>query len=228
MRYAMQVALAAALVLVSTPLAAQEPDHAQHHMPQEGLPDGWTARFDQAHAGHEGHAPEGLSFTEMAPGWHVTTGPSGIFFRHDARAEGSYRIESQIFLFDPGERREAFGIFVGGRELHGEDQRYTYFIIRRTGEFMIRRREGDEVHDVQGWTAHDAVKGWDDLAPGDQTVPNVLAVEVGPDEVVFLVNDREVMRHPREGLEVDGHYGLRVNHALNLHVTGIEVTRRDG
>ena len=54
----------------------------------------------------------------------------------------------------------------------------------------------------------------------------MLAVDVGPSEVVFLVNGQTVATLPRDGLDTDGIAGLRVNHRLNLHVTRLDVTAR--
>ncbi|TVP59387.1 MAG: hypothetical protein EA351_01590 [Gemmatimonadales bacterium] len=222
-------AFAAALLLSLSTLAAPAPAHAQdhqhmdaHHGADVDLPEGWMAHFD---GGHGAHTSQDLEFVEMAPGWHITTGPSGIFYKHDFRAEGDFTVESEIHLFDPGERRESFGIFVGGRALHGEDQRYTYFLVRRTGEFMIRHREGEELHNVMGWTEHDAVHGWNDRAEGEMSVPNVLSIQAAGDEVVFSVNGTEVHRTQRDGIDVDGHYGLRVNHNLNLHISRLDLVQ---
>ncbi len=208
-------------------LAGQEPeDHAGHHAHAEGLPDGWMAHFDaaaggDAHAHHQ--AAEGLVFVDMPPGWHLTTGPSGIFYRHGDRAEGDFAVESEIHLFDPGERRESFGIFIGGRTLHDpEARRYTYFLVRRDGRFMIRERDGAEVRDIVGWTEHAAVAGWDERGEGQLSVPNLLRVEVRGQEVAYLVNGTEVASFSREGRAVDGHFGLRVNHHLDLHVTRLD------
>ncbi|TVP42500.1 MAG: hypothetical protein EA350_15585 [Gemmatimonadales bacterium] len=210
--------------LSPAPVAAQ--DHAAHHAtPVPGLPDGWMAHFDAAAGGgeHAAHAAaQELSFADMAPGWHIETGPSGIFYRHEFRGQGTFALESEIHLFDPGERRESFGVFFGGSALHDpETRRYAYFLVRRDGSFMIRERRGTELVDVAGWTEHEAVQGWDDRPEGATSVPNVLRVEAGETEVVFLVNGQEVRRVPRADVAVDGHFGLRVNHNLNLHVTRV-------
>ena len=53
---------------------------------------------------------------------------------------------------------------------------------------------------------------------------NVLAVEVGAQSVDFFVNGAKVATVPRAGLATDGIVGLRVNHALNVHVSAITVT----
>jgi len=68
--------------------------------------------------------------------------------------------------------------------------------VRRDGSYMIRERAGAEVLDVQGWTEHDAVPSWEDREAGAGTVAYRLAVEVGPEDVVFRVNDTEVDRAP--------------------------------
>ncbi len=225
MRAVGAVWVAGALV-AGAPGGALAQDHAHHHQAHPALPDGWMAHFDGA-AGHAGHgADDGLSFEAMEPGWHITTGPSGIFYRHEFRAEGTYVLEAEIRLFDPGARRESFGLFFGGSTLHDpEEQRYTYFITRRDGHYMIRNREGTGVSDVQGWTEHEAIPTWDGRPEGADAVPYLLRVEVGADEVVFRINGVEVDRRRRDGLALDGHFGLRVNHGLNLHVVGVDVTR---
>ncbi len=205
------------LLFLAGPVAAQ--DHADHHG-DHGLPDGWNAHFD---GGHGAHGADDLEFVSLDPGWLIMTGPSGIFYRHMDRAEGDFTVRSLIHLFDPGERRESYGIFIGGSALHGDEARYTYFLVRRTGEYMIRHRVGGDLHDVQGWTAHDAVLAWDDRPDGDDTAANQLEITVSGDQVHFLVNGREVHRAPRADLDVEGHYGLRVNHNLDLHVESLEL-----
>lgn len=207
-----------ALTLLSVPATALAQDHAEHHEgPSMPLPAGWMAHFDRPDAGHEG-----LSFEVMEPGWHIATGPSGIFYQHGFTAEGSYVLEAEIHLFDPGQRRESFGVFFGGAELHDrEAQRYAYFLVRRDGSYMIRERSGPEVGTIQGWTPHAAVPSWDDRSEGAMSVAYTLTVEVGGEEVVFRVNGEEVDRRPRAEVPVAGHFGLRVNHGLNLHVSRV-------
>lgn len=198
----------------------------QHEDPHPALPDGWMAHFDDPDAGEAAHtegADDGLALEVTEPGWHVTTGPSGIFYRHEFTAEDTYTLEAAIHLFDPGERRESFGVFFGGTELHDrEAQRYGYFLVRRDGSYMIRDRDGDEAGTVRDWAEHEGVPAWEDRDEGAMSIEYLLTVEVGPDEVVFRVNDTEVDRQPRERLPLDGHFGLRVNHGLELRVERVD------
>ena len=187
---------------------------------QEGeRPEGWMVRFDRP-----GSTEAQLeTFEEMPPGIHITTGPAGIFWEPGMTADGTFRLELEVFLFDPRGRREGFGLFFGGSDLEGPDQAYGYFLLRDGGQFIVKRREGEEAPTVIGWTAHEAVRAWADRPEGEASVRNVLAVEAGTEEVRFLVNGEEVARLPRERIPVDGQVGVRVNHALDLHLARLEV-----
>lgn len=199
----------ASLVLLPLAAAAQE-----DKLPP---PDGWLARAD-----HGGDGVEALQ--EMPPGWHVTTGPAGIFYDPEARADGDFRVESTVFLFDPEGRNEGFGVFIGGTDLQGDGQAYTYLLIRADGSVIVKRRDGDETSTLLEWTKHEAVVTWAARGEGAATAKNVLFIEAGGEEVVFGVNEQEVFRTARTGQHVDGVVGLRVNHGLNLHFSSLEVT----
>ena len=198
--------LVLALALTAPALNAQE----------GGRPEGWKVRFDRASA-----SDADLTFVTMSPGWHITTGPAGIFYNPSNSGTGEYRVESTIFLFDPGRRhREAYGIIFGGHDLEGEGQAYNYFLIRDTGEFLIKRRNGGSTETVVPWTPTSAIMPF---PGGDEQAKNVLAIECGAETVDFFINGEKVTSVPRSQLDTDGVVGFRVNHGLNLHVTGLTV-----
>ncbi len=195
------------LAALPTSLAAQEFER----------PEGWLTRFDDPRATEE----ELETFVAMPPGWHITSGPAAIYWHPDQATTGDFRVEMEVYLFDPGSRREAFGIFVGGHDLEGPTQRYGYFLIRNGGQFIVKRREGSEAPTVLPWTRHDAILTWDDR--GDEvSVLNELVVEARGDTVHFVVNDEEVATLPRSDFAVDGTWGMRVNHGLELHISRLE------
>jgi hypothetical protein len=201
----MRLATAALVLLGVTPsLLAQELER----------PSDWQVRFDRP------SMPDStLYFVTMTPGWHITTGPAGILYDPARTAAGEYRIKSEIFLF-PGERREGFGVFLGGRNLADDDQSYLYFLIRKDGQYLIKRREGAKTSTIQPWTAHSAIEQHDG---GEGTAKNVLEIDVGRSEIGFVVNGVKVTAIPRTELAADGVVGLRVNHNLNLHVSELTV-----
>ena len=200
------LALASAF-LAASPLAAQDFER----------PDGWQVRFDDSSASED----DLEMFVSMPPGWHVTSGPAAIFWGPEMEESGNYRIEMEVFLFDPKGMREAFGMFAGGSNLNGDDIEYTYFLIRDGGEFIIKRREGADAPTIRPWAGHEAILGWADRGEG-ATAKNVLAIEAGTETVRFLVNDAEVAVLPRAQVGMDGAFGFRVNHMLNLHISRIE------
>ncbi len=208
MKLARAVVMAAAAVSVthSVPVQAQEGP----------FPEGWQVRFDR-----EGSSMEELRFETMPPGMHITTGPAMIAYHPDSVATGDFRIESETFLFDPGRRREAFGFFVGGSDLQGPNQRYTYFLVREGGEFLVKTRSGTETGLVQDWTAHPAVASYANKPADASTAKNVLVLEAEGGELRFSINGEQVWSGPRQGLETEGIFGLRVNHGLDVHVTTI-------
>jgi hypothetical protein len=88
---------------------------------------------------------------------------------------------------------------------------------------MIRHRYHEDVHTLVDWTAHASVKAMD--AAGKAS--NELAVSVGPEKTSFMVNGAEVtslpskeMVGPMKLVSLDGIYGIRVNHNLDVHVGG--------
>jgi hypothetical protein len=219
--------IAALLAACSLPLSAQErPDPATPDGENLQTPLTWEVRLDEptpdvAISADKEQAD--IYFVNMTPGWHITTGPAAIFYHPGSTAEGTYRAEATIHLFDPGDRqREAFGMLIGGQNLDGDEQQYDYFVIRNTGEFLIKRRDGSDTSMIQDWTPSDAIKTYGPDA-GD-SVPNTLAVEAGPETVTFSINGTEVASLPRSEVHTDGVVGLRVNHHLNLHVADLAVT----
>lgn len=216
--------LAIAAMLVPGLAHAQEPADRDRADPEfataEGLPDGWLMRLDR-----DSFTPDMVDFEPMEPGWHVKTGrAAGIFWQADAAFDDEYATAATYHLFDPAEHAEAFGLFVGGTDLDGPDQQYVYFLVRQTGEYLIKRRTGSETSDIVDWTQHPAVP----VAPTGEQGPTQydLAISVGAGEVSFMVNGQTVHSLPVSEVDTDGVYGLRINHMLDVHVEDFGGERR--
>jgi hypothetical protein len=192
---------------------------AQQAEKKEELPAGWTVRVDRANA-----SAADVKFWNMAPGWHATTGPAAILYNPANTASGEYRLESESFLF-PGEHAEGFGVFFGGKDLDKDTQAYTYFLIRKDGQFIVKAREGAATRTLIPWTANAAIVPHDG---SKETAKNTLAVQVGKDAVNFIVNGQQVGSVPRAQMATDGVVGLRINHRLNVHITTLTVESAAG
>ena len=188
------------------------------------VPEDWVVRLDRPSADVTIGADEDTAdifFVNMTPGWHITSGPAAIYYHPASTAEGEYAAKMEVHLFDPGQRNEAFGFFIGGSNLDADNLVYDYFLIRNSGEYLIKRRSGNETEMIQDWTPHKSIIRF--TADSEGSALNELAVEVRGEDVGFSINGEEVIALPASDIMSDGVVGLRVNHALNLHVSNLEI-----
>jgi hypothetical protein len=210
-----------------SPLAAQEAGHPAGH--DKGDPDravagggsvpaGWTVRSD----GKAGTA--NVKVTPMGQGIHVTLGPAIILYQDKHAGNGPFHTLATFTQTKPSTHPEGYGLFFGGQALNGAGQKYTYFLIRQDGKYLVKRREGDKTTDVtKGWVESAAVK----KPAGQGSATNLLEVDAkkDPTKVVFKVNGEPVYTMDAKAGDVNGTVGLRVNHNLDVHVEGLDVHR---
>jgi hypothetical protein len=203
--------------VAAMPLAAQrQPDPDKKVAGGGTLPSGWKGRAD-------GTATlAGVTMMPMGGGVHFMTGPAGIYYKPVDKASGTYEARATFTQMEPAAHPEAYGLIIGGSDLEGAGQKYTYFLIRQDGKFMIKRRAGESTPTISDWTDHTAVK----KADSSGKMSNTLAIDVGRDKVRFLVNGTEVSTADAAQVDTAGIAGLRINHNLNVHVEGFTVKSR--
>lgn len=188
-------------------------------------PLGWQVRLDRPNPevviGADTSGTD-VRFVNMTPGWHFETKAPRVILHHPAStAVGAYSISSQIYLFDPGNRTEAYGLLFGGHNLTADNQEYLYFVIRRTGEYLVKQRIGDETAVIQNWTEHDAIVPYDESTNG--TAENILGVTVGAENMTFFANGVELLSVAKGDYQTDGLVGFRFNHGVQAHITSLDV-----
>ena len=180
---------------------------------QEGgvTAEGWETRLDRG-----GEAASVLHFRTMGSGVHASTAGRGgaIFWQPNSMGKGTYTISASFTQTEPSGHPNSYGLFFGGSNLSESNQRYSYFLIRQGGQFLIKKRMGEDTPDVVDWTPHNAINDLD----GEGRSNNTLAVEIGSSQVRFLVNGTEVSTQPSSAVDTDGIAGLRVTHLLDVHV----------
>jgi hypothetical protein len=181
-----------------------------------GAPAGYIARTDRAD-----QSIQNASYAASGDTWEVKTGPAHILYAAKDSASGVYGATTTIEQLEAPRHPEAYGIFIGGSNLDQPSQRYTYFLVRGGGEYMIRVRDGGGTRDVAGWTANPNVPKAD--ANGHATYK--LTAHVAPDTVHFLVNDKLVAAVPKADIPSEGIAGLRINHNLHVKTSGIRIER---
>lgn len=181
-----------------------------------GVPNGYIGRTDRAD-----QQLSGAKYAVSGGGWDVTTGPAHILYRSADSASGAYTVTTTIDQLAAPAHPEAYGVFVGGRNLDGPGQQYLYFLARGTGEFMAKVRDGDKTRNVLAWQKHAAVP----VANASGQASYRLGIQVAADSVRFLVNGQRAAAVAAAGLPTSGVYGLRINHNLHVRATPAAVTR---
>ena len=194
-------------------LLSVAPAMAQEKAAAPALPEGWTMRLDRE------NVPAQPKFAVMGDGFHITSGPAAIYFKPAQSMTGDFRVSATFTQTKAPTHPEAYGLFVGGKNLDKPDQEYGYLIVRGDGKYAIKHRAGAEVHTVQDWTEHAKINKQD--AAGKAT--NTLTVEAIGDKVRMLINGEEVKSWGRDYWQANGLLGLRINHQLDVHVSDFKV-----
>ena len=203
--------LAAALALfAAVPLFAQAP--------------GWKLRADRSTNAADPDAAGSIKFMAMGSGFHAITPQAAVFWNPANTATGTYSLKGTFTLLKPSNHTNYYGLVFGASALDGPAQNYLYFTVAQDGTWLIKQRNGDSAtQNVAPRGSSAAVKTPD--ATGKSV--NVLEVKVAADKIDFLVNGTVVHTAPKTGLtaKTDGTYGIRSNHALEIQVDGLAVTK---
>ena len=205
-----RVLIVALFGILAAPLAAQQ------------APEGLRVRVDASTSASDPDDTAELKTVTAGKGFRVTGGPAGTFWNPAQTASGNYTARANFTLMKPSGHNNYYGLIVGGSDLDGPKQAYTYFVVAQNGTFQVRQRNGEEVSNVIGRTMHAAVR--QPGANGQST--NALEVRVAGDTVSFAVNGTVVHTAPKAGLRTDGIVGVRVNHLLDVQVEGLEIQRQ--
>lgn len=176
------------------------------------FPAGWSVRPDRG-------AADQLNFSQTGDVFHFTMRSAGTFYKPDWTKSGNYQFSARLTQKKAPSHPISYGLMIGGQDLAGPNQTYSYFLVRNQGEYFIANREGDKPPiTVVNWTANPAIAKQG--ADGSQT--NTLGIQVQGDNAIFTVNGTEVTRLPKSKIHTDGLYGFRIGHSLEVDVDQIK------
>ena len=186
-------------------------------------PAGWKVRVDRSQSATDPDNTPNLKFAPMGKGFHVTSGPAGTFWNPANTAAGDFTVRATFTLMKPSNHTNYYGLVFGGGDLDAAAQNYIYFLIAQDGTYLVKHRAGEATHDVQRATPNKAIQQPD--AKGQST--NTLEVRVAGNTISYVVNGTVVHTTPKSGMtaKTDGIAGVRVNHVLDVHVEGFQVTK---
>jgi hypothetical protein len=201
---------AVALTCLSLAVAAPAVVHAAGN-----LAEGWSVRADSGTGADNKLTMDGSALH------FVTGGPpsnNGTYFNPAWTATGNHTFSATLTQNVKATHPDAYGLMIGGSNLADENQTYTYFEVRQGGDFYIATRKGSAVTPVVPWTKNAAIKP--EGPDGKQS--NTLTVQVNGANVIFSVNGTEVNRQPVTAVQVNGLFGFRVCHRLDITATDIK------
>lgn len=214
----MRLLAAAAVFLLSAPavtLAAQANDPDRNVAGGGTFPAGWHVRTEPNRQTGQPAPLANVKFTNMGPGgMHTTVGPAAIYWRDRDTISGNYHVVAKLIQMKNPAHPEAFGIFIGGKNLADSVQTYTYLLVRPIdGMYSIRRRTGYTTRPaaIVEWTASDAV-----VKSDSGEAANELSVEVRGGKAKYMINGKEV--YSGDAADLNGVVGYRVNHNLDVHL----------
>jgi hypothetical protein len=232
--------IAVVALFAAAPLAAQGGGGGMAGMPGMGgraadpttkvvgsgqLPAGWMMRFDPPGAGKPAQDIKEISFVTMGDGYHFKSGPAAIYYNPKDIGKGIFGV-SATFHQAKSMQHETYGLFIGGANLQDSTQGYIYFVIRPSdGSYQIKVRGSNAAPPRIASPPIDPAIVKDD--PKDGSATNTLTIHVAKDTVHFMVNGKLVkaMSKAELGRPTDGQVGLRINHNLDVHVSGYGIKK---
>lgn len=221
-----RILVAAVLAASLAPMAvhAQANNDPDKNVKDGGIAvDGWKGRTDRAN-----QDINNAKFFSMGNALHVTAGPPAIYWNPEHVATGNYTVKATFTQTKAPTHPEAYGVFIGGTKLEGDQQNYLYCVVFGNGMYSVKHRYGSEVHTLVERKANDALKAAD--ATGKAT--NEVGFAVTPEKVSCVINGTTVESFDRADMlgegkleSTDGVYGLRVNHNLDVHIAGFGMTK---
>jgi hypothetical protein len=218
----LRLVTAAAVFLLYAPALSAQADPDRPVAGGGAIPAGWHVRTEPNRQTGQPASLENVKFATMGDGLHTTVGPAAIYWRDRDTISGTYHVVAKMSQMKNPAHPEAFGIFIGGKNLADSGQTYTYFLVRPIdGMYSIRRRTAYMTRPtaIVEWTASDAVT----KADANGSAMNELSIQVQGGKAKFMVNGKEVYTGDAANLDVNGVVGYRVNHNLDVHLGALGI-----
>ncbi len=185
-------------------------------------PAGWKVRVDRSTNAQDPDNTPNLKVVTVGSGFRVTGGPAGTFWNPANAASGAFVAKATFTLKAPSNHTNYYGLIVGGANLDAAGQTYVYFLVAQDGTYILRQRTGEDVQTIKPSTPHPSIR-----KPNGGQSTNALEARVSADSVSYVVNGTVVTSTPRSGptAKTDGIVGVRINHVLDVEVSGFEVRK---
>lgn len=223
------LALAAALAVAGTVVIAfQDKDRS---VPGGGImASGWKGRIDPQSA-KQGRTISDSKFEQQGNTYTLAVGPAAVYWNPANTASGNYTVKATFRepkFMSANDHPHPYGIFIGGSKLDTDAPTLLYCSPYGNGKVLVRGFSNGTVFTPMARADNAAVHKAD---PGAELTQDVMwTVKDGRAEcsingtVVAGYSAAEVVGDGK--LEsLNGVYGLRVSHNLDVVVTGFSMTK---
>ena len=175
---------------------------------------GWKQRIDASTEASDPDPAGDVKFTAVSGGFHTANPKAAVFYHPSNTASGTYTLKGTFAQNARSSHVNYIGFVFGAKDLAGPTESYTYFLVApQNGTYLVKQRTGagnNDTKDVVARAQSPAIVQLD--ASGKAS--NTLEVRVLADKIDYVVNGMVVGSSPKAGINTDGVWGLRVNHAL--------------
>lgn len=190
---------------------------------------GWKARVDRRPLSQGKTANDSKFAADAGGGYRVSVGPAGNFWNPANVAKGDYEVKATFKeLKMAASHPHSYGIFIGGDALESDTETLMYCIAYGNGTYAIKTFHGANVQTLVPPTASPALKKAD--ANGEST--NTIGWRVKGGKASCMINGQEVKTFDKSEVvaadkltSLDGVYGIRVSHNLELQISPITITK---
>jgi hypothetical protein len=232
MRFTHGSVLAAALVMLVSPVVGARQDAAKA-VPGGGISvPGWAGKIDPNEE-KAGQTLSGAKLVKEGEALHVTTGPAVTYWNPANKATGNYTVKATFTepkYMGLNSHPHPYGIVIGGNDLGTAEQSFLYCAAYGNGNFIVRGF-GPAPFALNGGRGEPNAAVKKAAGPGEP-VTQEIALSVKGDKVECAINGTVVGSYDKAAVvtagklkSTDGTYGIRFAHNTEATVTGLTMTK---
>jgi hypothetical protein len=232
MRFTHGSVLAAALVMLVSPVVGARQDAAKA-VPGGGISvPGWAGKIDPNEE-KAGQTLSGAKLVKEGNALHVTTGPAVTYWNPANKATGNYTVKATFTepkYMGLNSHPHPYGIVIGGNDLGTAEQSFLYCAAYGNGNFIVRGF-GPAAFALNGGRGEPNAAVKKAAGPGEP-VTQEIALSVKGDKVECAINGTVVGSYDKAAVvtagklkSTDGTYGIRFAHNTEATVTGLSMTK---
>lgn len=224
----MRIVAAAVALTLALPVTTHAQD-ADRSVAGGGITvDGWKGKVD-ARAAKGGKSVKDSKFAKNGEMFDLKIGPAAIYWNETGSASGNYEVKATFTenAHNPN-HPHSYGVFLGGSDLETDDQAFAYCIVYANGTYSAKYFHGANVVTIADRVASPAIKKANDA--GKAT--NEIGWRVSGGKASCLINGTAVQTWDAAELvgadklkSLDGNYGVRVSHNLDLTMTPLTLSK---